>query len=248
MNKQLNECVILLKLSVPHVIFITILAWWEISAGSTQPHLYYHTFNNLLGRVINLSEFAKDCPDFKTESLRNLFKSKQIRERGHPVWRYPGFIFLLLIYCCLWCWEARGNLRMFWGDSLVVQWLGFCTSTEGDVGLLLGQVTKILHAAQKSKKKKKMFCAIWTRNWVRWEDWMNNSPAVVSWWASPNNNKKDMREQHRRHGPDFQSWLALPVVGTFSRESSWLLSLRLACWHGLTHSVSLSKRSLWCIH
>ena len=37
----------------------------------------------------------------------------------------------------------------------MVQWLGFCTSTEGDVGLLLGQVTKILHAAQKSKKKKK---------------------------------------------------------------------------------------------
>ena len=139
------------------MIFITILAWWQISAHSIQPHLYYHTFNNLLGRVINLSEFAKDCPDFKTESLRNLFKSKQIRVKGHPAWRYPGLIFLLLIYCCVWCWGASGNLRMFWGDSLVVQWLGFCTSTEGDVGLLLGRVTKILHAAQKREKKKRSF-------------------------------------------------------------------------------------------
>ena len=43
----------------------------------------------------------------------------------------------------------------------MVQWLGFCTSIEGDVGLILGWVTKIPHAAQKSKKKKKkMFCAI----------------------------------------------------------------------------------------
>ena len=43
----------------------------------------------------------------------------------------------------------------------MVQWLGFCTSVEGDVGLILGWVTKILQAAQKSKKKKKkMFCAI----------------------------------------------------------------------------------------
>ena len=168
-NKQLNEHVIVLKLAVPHVIFITILAWWQISAGFIQPHLYYHTLNNLLGRVINLSEFAKDCPDFKTESLRNLFKSKQIRKEGHPAWRYPGFIFLLLSYCCVWCWGGRGNLRMFWGDSLMVQWLGFCTSVEGDVGLILGWVTKILQAAQKSKKKKKR-CSVPYEQEIGW-DW-----------------------------------------------------------------------------
>ena len=229
------------------MIFITILAWWQISAGSIQPHLYYHTLNNLLGRVINLSEFAKDCPDFKTESLRNLFKSKQIRKRVTLLGsiQASSSFFWFIVVCGV---EGQGVTWMFWGDSLVVQWLGCCTSTEGDVDLILVRVTKILYAAQKSKRKKKMFCAIWTRNWVGWEDWMNNSQAVVSWWALPNNNKKDTEEQHRRHCLDFQSPLALSGVGTFSRESSWLLSLRLSYWHGLTHSVSLSKTSLWCIH
>ena len=39
------------------------------------------------------------------------------------------------------------------GDSLVAQWLGHHTSTAGALGLIPGQGTKILQAAQCSKKK-----------------------------------------------------------------------------------------------
>ena len=45
------------------------------------------------------------------------------------------------------------------GNSLAVQWLGFCTSTAGGTGLIPSRGTKILHAMQcdqKEKKEKKM--------------------------------------------------------------------------------------------
>ena len=42
------------------------------------------------------------------------------------------------------------------GNSLAVQWLGFCASTEGDTGLIPGQGTKIPQATRHSQKKKKL--------------------------------------------------------------------------------------------
>ena len=41
------------------------------------------------------------------------------------------------------------------GNSLVVQWLGFCTSTTGGVGQIPGWGTKTSYAAQFGKEKKK---------------------------------------------------------------------------------------------
>ena len=37
------------------------------------------------------------------------------------------------------------------GNSLVVQWLGLCASTAGGTGLIPGQGTKILQAAQRGQ-------------------------------------------------------------------------------------------------
>ena len=39
------------------------------------------------------------------------------------------------------------------GTSLMVQWLGFCTSTAGVMGLIPGWGIKILHAVQSGKKQ-----------------------------------------------------------------------------------------------
>ena len=48
------------------------------------------------------------------------------------------------------------------GTSLVVQWLGFCASTAGDIGLIPGRGTKIPHATwhvrKIEKKRKKLGC------------------------------------------------------------------------------------------
>ena len=41
-------------------------------------------------------------------------------------------------------------------DFLVVQWLRFCTSTAGDIGPVPDEGTKILHAAQHGRKKKRI--------------------------------------------------------------------------------------------
>ena len=41
------------------------------------------------------------------------------------------------------------------GNSLAAQWLRVHTSTAGSVDLILGQQTRILHAAQHSQKKEK---------------------------------------------------------------------------------------------
>ena len=38
------------------------------------------------------------------------------------------------------------------GNSLVVQWLGFCSPTAGGTGLITGQETKILHAMWHGQK------------------------------------------------------------------------------------------------
>lgn len=43
------------------------------------------------------------------------------------------------------------------GTSLAVQWLRFCVSTAGCISSILGQKTKIPHAAPGAKKKKKTF-------------------------------------------------------------------------------------------
>ena len=41
------------------------------------------------------------------------------------------------------------------GNSLVVQWLGLCTSTAGCADLIPGGGTKISQAAKRGQKKKK---------------------------------------------------------------------------------------------
>ena len=40
------------------------------------------------------------------------------------------------------------------GNSLVVQWLGLCASTAGDMGSIPGQATNVPHAAQCGQKRK----------------------------------------------------------------------------------------------
>ena len=40
-------------------------------------------------------------------------------------------------------------------NHLAIQWLGLCTSTAVDMGLIPGRGTKILHAKQPWPKKKK---------------------------------------------------------------------------------------------
>ena len=44
------------------------------------------------------------------------------------------------------------KLLFIWGTSLVVQWLRLPTSNAGNVGSILGQGTKILHAEAKINK------------------------------------------------------------------------------------------------
>ena len=52
------------------------------------------------------------------------------------------------------------------GTSLAVQWLRLCASSAGDVGLIPGQGTKILHAVGRGQKKKKT-TKTKNQNWVR---------------------------------------------------------------------------------
>ena len=40
------------------------------------------------------------------------------------------------------------SIKIFQWTSMAVQWLGFCASTEGVMGLIPGQGTKILHVMQ----------------------------------------------------------------------------------------------------
>ena len=47
------------------------------------------------------------------------------------------------------------------GNSLIVQWLGFCTFTAGCTGSIAGQGTKIPHATWCSQKQKKLKSAQW---------------------------------------------------------------------------------------
>ena len=49
--------------------------------------------------------------------------------------------------------------RQKW-TSLVVQWLGLCTSTAGGSGSILGHGTKIPHAMQHGQKKSRMLIAL----------------------------------------------------------------------------------------
>ena len=44
------------------------------------------------------------------------------------------------------------------GNSLAIQWLGFCASTGGGTDLTSGWRTKILKAVWHGKKKKKLIC------------------------------------------------------------------------------------------
>ena len=45
--------------------------------------------------------------------------------------------------------------KMIQGNSLVVQWLGLCTSTAGDMGVTPGWGTQILDVIQPKKEKQK---------------------------------------------------------------------------------------------
>ena len=51
-------------------------------------------------------------------------------------------------------------MKEWMGNSLAVQWLGLCASTEGGTGSIPGWGTKIPHAAWRSQKKKKKECMI----------------------------------------------------------------------------------------
>ena len=50
--------------------------------------------------------------------------------------------------------KAKGNsfLKPHLGTSLAVQWLKLCSSTAGDLGLIPGQGTRILHTVRCGKK------------------------------------------------------------------------------------------------
>ena len=52
-------------------------------------------------------------------------------------------------------WEHQLGRKNFWGNSLVVQWLGLHTFTAKGPGLIPGQETKIHKSHSTAKKKKK---------------------------------------------------------------------------------------------
>ena len=78
-----------------------------------------------------------------------------------------AYIFLLLVVLhhyefvsvsqsSLICWNISDHLKMVsWENSLAVQWLGLCASTESIPGSVSGQGNKIPHAIQWSQKRKK---------------------------------------------------------------------------------------------
>ena len=44
------------------------------------------------------------------------------------------------------------SIKTFKWTSMAVQWFGLCASTEGVMGLILGQRTKILHVMQPARE------------------------------------------------------------------------------------------------
>ena len=44
------------------------------------------------------------------------------------------------------------SIKTFQWTSMAVQWFGLCASTEGVMGLILGQGTKILHVMQPARE------------------------------------------------------------------------------------------------
>ena len=80
---------------------------------------------------------------------------------GNYVWKFKFMLWVVEcfhvrtrsnVYLCLWKINQKEN---GFGTSLAVQWLELCTSTAGGLGLISGQGTKILHATQCIRKKKK---------------------------------------------------------------------------------------------
>ena len=53
--------------------------------------------------------------------------------------------------------EYQLRRKNFWGNSLVVQWLGFHIFTAKGPGLIPGQETKIYKSYSTAKKKKKIW-------------------------------------------------------------------------------------------
>ena len=63
--------------------------------------------------------------------------------------KFPGESSLMLVLHN----DFFGHDSLRHGNSLVVQWLGLCTSTEGDTSSIPGQGTKMPCGAAKKKKK-----------------------------------------------------------------------------------------------
>ena len=62
----------------------------------------------------------------------------------------------LNLHSCVYFFTQSSFLKVKKGTSLVVQWLRSCTFTSGGMGLISGLGTKVPHATQKNRKKKKV--------------------------------------------------------------------------------------------
>lgn len=128
--------------------------------------------NSLKSRDILYQKLSREMLN-KILPQRTVFAKK----KGYKL-RNPFFPFLrVLIFSFLQNKKQLSVKCMFFGNFLAPQWLGLCASIAGGTGVILGQGTKLSHAAQPKNKLSKMspLQSISLVLCIRWERQMGNN-------------------------------------------------------------------------
>lgn len=129
--------------------------------------------NSLKSRDILYQKLSREMLN-KILPQRTVFAKK----KGYKL-RNPFFPFLrVLIFSFLQKKKKQLSVKcMFFGNFLAPQWLGLCASIAGGTGVILGQGTKLSHAAQPKNKLSKMspLQSISLFLCIRWERQMGNN-------------------------------------------------------------------------
>lgn len=128
--------------------------------------------NSLKSRDILYQKLSREMLN-KILPQRTVFAKK----KGYKL-RNPFFPFLrVLIFSFLQNKKQLSVKCMFFGNFLAPQWLGLYASIAGGTGVILGQGTKLSHAAQPKNKLSKMspLQSISLFLCIRWERQMGNN-------------------------------------------------------------------------
>lgn len=131
--------------------------------------------NSLKSRDILYQKLSREMLN-KILPQRTVFAKKKKKAINWEIHFFPfsGFLYFLSSK------KKKKQLSvkcMFFGNFLAPQWLGLCASIAGGTGVILGQGTKLSHAAQPKNKLSKMspLQSISLFLCIRWERQMGNN-------------------------------------------------------------------------